>query len=68
MDTRRPATQLTRRALLLVAALSATFIALILFMGGFIMYTQAVASETPSKPPASNVANKKIQERLPKQS
>lgn len=70
MNTRRPATPntpLTRRALLLVAALSATFVALILFLGGFIMYTQAVAAEVPSQPPASEVANKKVQERLPQQ-
>jgi len=67
MNSQRPLPPLTRRALLLVAALSATFVALILFLGGFIMYTQAVAAEVPSKPPASDVANKKIQERPPKQ-
>ncbi len=47
MDTRHP---MTRRALLLVAALSATFVALILLLGGFIMYTQAIAAEIPSNP------------------
>ena len=56
MNTPRPATHLTRRALLLVAALSATFVALILFMGGFIMYTQAVAAEALSTPPAHPLA------------
>ena len=67
MTTQRPLPPLTRRALLLVAALSATFIALILFLGGFIMYTQAVAAEVPSRPLASDVANKKIQKRPPQQ-
>ncbi|MRV75399.1 DUF4440 domain-containing protein [Duganella sp. FT92W] len=55
MNPQRPASHLTRRALLLVAALSATFVALILFMGGFIMYTQAVAAELPSSPLADLV-------------
>lgn len=49
-DIQRPSSQLSRRALLLVAALSAAFVALILFMGGFIMYTQAIAAEVPSNP------------------
>jgi hypothetical protein len=55
MSSQRPSTPLTRRALLLVAALSASFVALILLMGGFIMYTQAVAAEIPSNPLAELV-------------
>ncbi|GAB2847298.1 hypothetical protein GCM10027277_14210 [Pseudoduganella ginsengisoli] len=46
---------LSRRTLLLVAALSATFVALILLMGGFIMYTQAIAADVPSNPLAELV-------------
>jgi TRAP-type C4-dicarboxylate transport system permease small subunit len=67
MNNQRPLPPLTRRALLLVAALSATFIALILFLGGFIMYTQAIAAEIPSSTPASDVANKKIPKQPPQQ-
>lgn len=55
MDIPRSPIHLTRRALLLVAALSASFVALILFIGGFIMYTQAVAAEVPSNPLAELV-------------
>lgn len=50
-----PHHSLSRRAMLLVAALSASFIALILLMGGFIMYTQAMAAEVPSSPLADLV-------------